>query len=80
MEHLCEISVSCSDIVDFVCDVVVLKYAEEFYGADWLIASRISDDPAQDISPWPGYHLSCPQREEYLQSRYCLWAYRHSMS
>ena len=38
MEHLCEISVSCSDIVDFVCDVVVLKYAQEFYGADWLIA------------------------------------------
>jgi hypothetical protein len=60
MEHLCEISVSCSDIVDFVCDVVVLKYAQEFYGADWLIASRISDDPAQDISPRPGQHLLLP--------------------
>jgi hypothetical protein len=57
MEHICEISVTCSDIADFVCDVIVLKYAQEFYGADWQIASRISNDPVQDIAPRPGQHI-----------------------
>ena len=29
----CEIGIECSNIVDFACDVVVLKYAQAFYGA-----------------------------------------------
>ena len=58
----CGIGVECSDIVDFVCDVVVLKYAQAFYGADRVVASRISDDHTQDISPHPSQHILLPSR------------------
>ena len=56
------IGVECSDIVDFVCDVVVLKYAQAFYGADRVVANRISDDYTQGISPQPGQHILLPSR------------------
>jgi hypothetical protein len=56
----CKITIDCADIVDFKCDVVVLKYAQSFYGADWAVANRISDDPAAAISPLPGQHILLP--------------------
>jgi hypothetical protein len=52
-----KIGVECSDIVDFACDAVVLKYAQAFYGADKVVAGRISDNPKRDISPQPGQHV-----------------------
>lgn len=53
----CKISVTCSNIVDFGCDVVVLKYAQSFHGADRLVANSISADPTGEISPLPGEHI-----------------------
>ncbi len=57
-----EIAVECSDIVDFACDVVVLKYAQAFYGADKAVASKIADDYAQSITPRVDEHVLLPSR------------------
>lgn len=58
----CNISVEYSDIVDIVCDVVVLKFAQSFYGADKLVATKICDFPERDISPQAGQHILLPTR------------------
>ncbi len=58
----CEIRVVQGDVVDFVCDVVVLKYAQTFYGADRIVANRISDDPGRDIAPRVGDFVLIPTR------------------
>lgn len=47
------ISVECADIVDFACDVFVLKYAQAFYGADGLVASILRSSSLEDVSPRP---------------------------
>jgi hypothetical protein len=57
-----QIAVECSDIVDFACDVVVLKYAQAFYGADKAVASRIADNYEQSIAPRVGEHVLLPSR------------------
>lgn len=56
------IGIECSDIVNLACDVVVLKYAQAFYGADSAVASRINDDHTLDISPRPGQYTLLPSR------------------
>jgi hypothetical protein len=48
------ISVECADIVDFACDVIVLKYAQDFYGADELVANLLRPDRLEEVSPRPG--------------------------
>jgi hypothetical protein len=35
------LSIECADIIDFTCDVLVLKYAQAFYGADALVADLL---------------------------------------
>ncbi len=55
-----EIAVECADIVDFACDVVVLKYAQAFYGADKAVASKIADDYEQSIAPRVDEHVLLP--------------------
>ena len=50
------IFVECADVVDFPCDVLVLKFAQAFYGADKLIVDRLGND-AKDVSLPPGEHL-----------------------
>jgi hypothetical protein len=57
-----QIAVECSDIVDFACDVAVLKYAQAFFGADKAVASRIADDYEQSIAPHVGEHVLLPSR------------------
>jgi hypothetical protein len=56
----CNINVECSNIVGISCDVVVLKYAQSFYGADWVVANRISAAPHTEISPRPGQYVLLP--------------------
>ena len=48
------IFVECSDVVEFQCDVLVLKYAQAFFGADKIVASLLQH---QDISPRPGKYV-----------------------
>ena len=57
-----QIAVECSDITDFACDVVVLKYAQAFFGADKAVASRIVDDYEQSIAPRVGEHVLLPSK------------------
>lgn len=47
----CKISVECDDIVDFYCDVLVLKFAQGFYGADKLVANLLRPDYLGELSP-----------------------------
>lgn len=46
-----KISVECADLVDFDCDVLVLKYAQTFYGADAFVADRLKSISFIDVSP-----------------------------
>jgi len=57
-----QIAVECSDITDFACDVVVLKYAQAFFGADKAVASRIVDDYEQSIAPRVGEYVLLPSK------------------
>jgi hypothetical protein len=55
-----EILIKKADIVDFACDVLVLKYAQNFYGADELIAGLLVAEAV--ISPQPGKHVLIPSQ------------------
>lgn len=50
------ISVECADIVDFACDVLVLKYAQAFYGADALVANILRSNNLEEASPRPSQY------------------------
>jgi hypothetical protein len=47
------LSIECADIVDFTCDVLVLKYAQAFYGADALVANLLRPNRLESVSPRP---------------------------
>lgn len=51
------ISVECTDIVDFTCDVLILKYAQAFYGADALVADILRSSTLEDVSPRPSTYV-----------------------
>lgn len=51
-----------ADIVDFSCDVLVLKFAQSFYGADALVARLLSSNPSKDVSPPLGKHVLLPSQ------------------
>jgi hypothetical protein len=56
-----------ADIIDFSCDVLVLKYAQDFYGADAIVSELLGADPYSsnysiDISPLPGQHVLLPSQ------------------
>jgi hypothetical protein len=50
------------DIVEFSCDVLVLKFAQSFYGTDALVARLLSPNTSKDISPPPGKHVLLPSK------------------
>ncbi len=45
-----EIAVERGDILEFEADVIALKYAQEFYGADLAFATRLSKYQKQSCS------------------------------
>src|SRR3977135_2216580 len=51
-----------SDVLTFPSDVLVLKYAQGFYGADGMVADRLSvqSHSDHDIWPAPGQHVLIP--------------------
>ncbi|MDT4952733.1 MAG: hypothetical protein QOJ02_871 [Acidobacteriota bacterium] len=56
-----------ADIIDFSCDVLVLKYAQDFYGADAIVSELLGADPYSsnysiDISLLPGQHFLLPSQ------------------
>ncbi|MBS1796682.1 MAG: hypothetical protein JSS81_22820 [Acidobacteria bacterium] len=47
----CELTVECADIARFSCDVLVLKFAQSFYGADWQVANLLKPQTLGEIAP-----------------------------
>ncbi len=55
-----EISVQCTDIASVPADLLLLKHAQNFYGADQAIAARLAEHGVcdeSDISPADGQHV-----------------------
>ena len=50
------IEVQNTDVIDFPCDALVLKYAQAFHGADAAVATMLSDASTKELSltPAPG--------------------------
>ena len=78
--------IACSDITDFTCDVIVLKYAQEFYGADELVANLLTHNTpnSPEISPMPGKYVLLPSkgkiRSKGIRSRILLQSGRSCKS
>ena len=54
------IFVKVADVASFPCDVLVLKFAQGFYGADEFVATKLSSSPVQDVQPRPGKYVLLP--------------------
>jgi hypothetical protein len=55
-----EISVQCADVANVPADLLLLKYAQNFYGADQAIAARLAEHGVcseADIAPASGRHV-----------------------
>src|SRR5437660_9063998 len=68
------IYINTSEVLGFPSDVLVLKYAQAFYGADYTAAQRLRGRSHNypDISPLPGKHLLLPS-EGRLAARSVLF-------
>src|SRR5262245_35040449 len=53
------LTVICGDVLETACDVLVLKYAQEFYGADLAVADALGLRKKQ-FQLSPGQHLLLP--------------------
>lgn len=67
-----QIDVQCADLTTFPCDVVALKYAQAFYRTDTLIASRLREDYASELTPRPGDYKLLPT-EGKIAAQYALF-------
>lgn len=68
----CEITVECADIVDYSCDVLVLKFAQAFYGTDGLVANTIKPNQLEKVSPLPNSFTLIPS-ENKIAAKYVLF-------
>ena len=64
------ISVECTDLMDFTCDVLILKYAQAFYGADYAVANVLSSKRDLIGSLRPGEHLLLPTKQNSRPKMY----------
>jgi len=57
-----KIDIECADVIDFPCDVLILKYAQAHYGADGDVAYRLTSDEetASKITPLPDEYVFLP--------------------
>src|SRR4051794_13586263 len=68
MAQVLEFAIQQADIMEFAADVVALKYAQEFYGADRAIAERLVQAKVAsqaDLQPAAGEY-------RYLESKGCI--------
>jgi hypothetical protein len=56
------IAVENADVLRTQCDVLVLKYAEGFHGADQAVAKALGQSEREDDALSPGKHLRIPTR------------------
>jgi hypothetical protein len=67
-----EISVQCADVASFPADVLLLKYAQGFYGADQAVAARLGVRGIcreSDIMPANGEHVLIDTRGAIAATR-----------
>src|SRR4028118_162279 len=57
-----KISVECADIRNFSCDVLVLKFAQNFFGADELVANLLRPMHLEELSPPVGEFVLVPSQ------------------
>lgn len=64
MAHSIELTVQHDDILQVDADVVALKFAQSFYGADRAVAVALSGEeiPSSDLEPRPGDYVLSPTR------------------
>ncbi|MBN1874420.1 MAG: hypothetical protein JXA33_09325 [Anaerolineae bacterium] len=57
-----EISVAHQDVVAQPCDILILKYAQTFYGADRVVSQRLmeSGTSIEEMQPQPGQYRLLP--------------------
>lgn len=62
------IYIECANLVDFPCDVLVLKHAQGFYGADAKVASLLKGkgQNRDEISPLPGDYVFIESKDKLL--------------
>lgn len=60
----CKIAVECADVVEFSCDVLVLKFAQSFYGADRLVATLLKPKNLEQISPRSNKYILLSSEEK----------------
>jgi hypothetical protein len=52
-----QVTVEHTDVADFACDALALKYAQSFHGADAIVADALTQGRRWEISPAPGDHV-----------------------
>lgn len=62
-----QLAIESTDVADFACDVLVLKYAQAFYGADAIVAATLEQTRHGqiEISPGPLKKNIGPEGETY---------------
>jgi hypothetical protein len=68
----CVVEIQNSDVLDFRCDVLALKYAGALYGADEAVAERMGSDFANRLPLHPGSHLLVPT-QGVIKADYALF-------
>src|SRR5262249_5314051 len=67
-----EVSVQCADIANVPSDLLLLKHAQNFHGADQMVAARLSERgicQESDISPASGQHVIIETRSALAAKR-----------
>jgi hypothetical protein len=62
------IYIECANIIDFPCDILVLKHAQGFYGADARVASLLKPKIGNrdEISPLPDEYVFIEPQDKLL--------------
>lgn len=69
-----QLTIESTDVADFACDVLVLKYAQAFYGADAIVAATLEQarHGQIEISPGPGDHILIPSEGAIAADKFFL--------
>ncbi|HEY0083279.1 MAG TPA: hypothetical protein VGB61_10845, partial [Pyrinomonadaceae bacterium] len=64
-----KIFVECVDLRNFSCDVLVLKFAQGFFGADEIVANLLRPKSLEELSPLPGKFVLLPSQGKLAASK-----------
>jgi hypothetical protein len=64
-----KIFIECADIRDFSCDVLVLKFAQAFFGTDEIVANLLRPERPEELSPLPSEFVLLPSQGKLAASK-----------